>query len=181
MLNSRCYSAPCIVLPILCFLLSCILIVYEEAQSINIIHPHVSSSSTPILPRGPRNSTSLGGAIIETSLLPIHAVNTMGQIPLWYGLYREHRRTSDIKRYASTSKVHLQMILCALQKLSWKLLLSKVSFKVAVRPTFHKNRMFLFDSLFPLRCCTPHLISQLTAGWIQAHRLLKCCVSSLIL
>lgn len=49
------------------------------------------------------------------------------------------------------------------QMVSWKLSLPNLDCDTF----FSKNKMFLEDLLFPLSCCTPHLIAQMTAGLLK--------------
>lgn len=94
--SNRCCSAPCIVLFLLCFYF----LHFNCFASSTVYKCHLPmfllshrDRHPPCPPKGQLwNSTSLGGATIEISLLPIHTVNTIGQIPLEYRLYREHQR-----------------------------------------------------------------------------------------
>lgn len=113
------------------------------------------------------------GAIIVTFVLPMCSEHnragshrSAGCIVNNCGLKR--KKKSHIYASISTSSCQMRLDFLDASKGFLEVITPQpASLGGGLRNIFYENRMFLQDSLFPLSCCTPHLISHLTAGLLK--------------
>lgn len=153
--------ARCIVLLLLClyFLyLNCL----WAAQSIKVIikclrHPPRGSEEFQSAMRSHRWDVFTSRAL--------RGVNTMGQIPLGYGLYREHQRPQK-NRGTLPCRNPIYKCLDSLCTSKAFLEVTAVSLSVGLRPTLHTNRMFSQNLIS--RCDAAHLIW--SHNWLEVWK-----------